>query len=49
MTIEKIIEELEAYYEAAGFHDIYEMELKHKTQDEIRQLYNDTFIENNED
>ncbi|MVX66479.1 hypothetical protein GKZ28_22650 [Clostridium chromiireducens] len=46
MTLEKMIEELEAYYEAAGFNDIYEMELKHKTEDEIRKLYSVTFVEN---
>jgi hypothetical protein len=49
MTIEKMIEELKMYYESAGFDDIYEMELKHKTEDEILQLYNVTFVENNED
>lgn len=45
MTIEKMIEELEMYYEAAGFTDIHERELKNKTEDEIRELYNATFIE----
>ncbi|NRY63810.1 hypothetical protein [Clostridium beijerinckii] len=49
MTIETMIEELEMYYEAAGFEGIYERELKHKTEDEIRELYNVTFIENDEE
>lgn len=49
MTIEKMIEELEMYYEAAGFADINERDLKHKTQDEIRELYNITFVEKNEE
>ncbi|MFW2491553.1 hypothetical protein ACN077_23785 [Clostridium chromiireducens] len=49
MTVEKMIEELEVYYEAAGFNDINEMELKHKTEDEIRKLYSVTFVENIED
>jgi hypothetical protein len=49
MTIEKMIEELEMYYEAAGFKDINERELKHKTEDEIRELYNATFIKNEEE
>lgn len=49
MTIETMIEELEMYYEAAGFKDIYERELKLKTEDEIRELYNITFIENDEE
>ena len=48
MTIEEMIEELELYYEAAGFADIHERELKHKTEDEIRELYHVTFIEKNE-
>lgn len=49
MTIEKMIEELEMYYEAAGFDNIYDMELKHKIEDEIRELYKVTFEENDED
>ena len=49
MIIEKMIEELEMYYEAAGFADIYERELKYKTEDEIRQLYKVNFIEKNKE
>ena len=49
MTIEKMIEELKIYYEAAGVADIYERELKNKTEDEIQEMYNVTFTENNEE
>jgi len=49
MTIGKMIEELEMYYEAAGFAGINERDLKHKTEDEIRELYNITFIEKNQE
>lgn len=49
MTIEKMIEELEMYYEAAGFADINERDLKHKTEDEILELYNITLVEKNEE
>ena len=49
MTIEKMIEEVEMYYEAAGFKDINKRELKNKTEDEIRELYNITFVEKNEE
>ena len=49
MTIEEMIEELEMYYEAAGFADIHKRELKNKTEDEIRELYNVTFKEKNEE
>jgi hypothetical protein len=37
------------YYEAAGFKDINEKELKLKTEDEIKELYNTTFIKNDEE
>lgn len=36
------------YYEAAGFAEIYEKELKNKTEDEIRELYRVNIIEKNE-
>jgi len=49
MTIEEMIEELEMNYGAAGFADVYERELKNKTEDEIRELYRVTFIEKNEE
>ena len=43
MSIEDMIEELEQYYESAGFSDFYQRELKNKTPDEIRELYKTTF------
>lgn len=46
MSIEEMIEDLEQYYEAAGFTDFYQRELKNKTPDEIRGLYRTTFDEN---
>jgi len=49
MDIEEMLEELEMYYEAAGFKDIFNEELKYKTEDEIRELYRATFEEDCED
>ena len=49
MTIEEMIDEFEIYYEAAGFVDIYERELKYKTDDEIRKLYKYNFTDKNEE
>ena len=46
MSIEDMIEDLEQYYESAGFSDYYQRELKNKTTDEIRKLYKTTFDEN---
>ena len=46
MSIEDMIEDLEQYYESAGFSDFYQRELKNKTPDEIRELYRTTFDEN---
>lgn len=46
MAIEDMIEDLELYYESAGFSDFYQRELKNKTPDEIRELYRTTFDEN---
>lgn len=46
MSIEDMIEDLEQYYESAGFSDFYQRELKNKTTDEIRKLYKTTFDEN---
>ena len=45
MTIEEMTEALEQYYEAAGFADVYNRELKGKTDEEIRQMYCKTFSE----
>ena len=39
LSIEDMIEELEQYYESAGFSDFYQRELKNKTSAEIRELY----------
>ena len=45
MAIEDMIEDLEQYYESAGFSDFYQRELKNKTPDEIRELFWTTFDE----
>lgn len=39
ITLGEMIEALTQYYEAAGFTDIYERELKNKTKKEIEILY----------
>lgn len=46
MSVEDMIEDLEQYYESAGFSDFYQRELKNKTPDEIRELYRTTFDQN---
>lgn len=46
ITIEEMIEELEIYYEAAGFEHIYERELKRKTDEEIKKLYEQEILDN---
>ena len=46
LSIENMIEDLEQYYESAGFTDFYQRELKNKTLEEIRELYRITFEEN---
>ena len=46
MSIDEMIEDLEQYYESAGFSDFYQRELKNKTPDEIRELFRTTFDEN---
>lgn len=45
LSIDEMIEDLEQYYEAAGFSDFYQRELKNKPPDEIRELYRTTFDE----
>lgn len=45
LSIEDMIEDLEQYYESAGFSVFYQRELKNKTPDEIRELYKSTFDE----
>ena len=48
MAIEDMIEDLEQYYESAGFSDFYQRELKNKTPDEIRELYRTTTFDEKE-
>lgn len=43
LTVDEMTEALEQYYEAAGFADFYNRELKGKSEDEIRQMYLKTF------
>ena len=46
LSIDNMVEELEQYYEAAGFTDFYQRELKNKTEDEIRELIRSSFEDN---
>lgn len=46
MYIEDMRDELAEYYEAAGFENYYDRVLKHKTNDEIIEMYKDAFGEN---
>jgi len=39
MTIEEMTEELEQFYEAAGFANYYERVLKDKTEEQIKEMY----------
>lgn len=43
MTVDEMIEELEENYEAAGYADFYERVLKDKTDEEIKEMY-DNFV-----
>lgn len=45
MNIEDMRDELAEYYEAAGFENYYGRVLKHKTDDEIIEIYKDAFGE----
>ena len=45
MYIEDMRDELAEYYEAAGFENYCERVLKHKTDDEIIEMYKNTFGE----
>ena len=45
MYIEDMRDELAEYYEAAGFENYYDRVLKHKTNDEIIEMYKNTFGE----
>jgi hypothetical protein len=39
VSIEFMVEALTQYYEAAGFKDVYEKELKGKSASEISEMY----------
>lgn len=39
LTVDEMTEALEQYYEAAGFTDFYNRELKGKSEDTILQMY----------
>ena len=43
--LENMIAALEIFYETAGYEDLYEKEIKGRTEDEIYLLYEDTFGE----
>lgn len=45
ITLKEMIEELEEFYENAGFADVYERKLRDMSEDEIRSLYKATFEE----
>ena len=45
MYIEDMRCELAEFYEAAGFENYYDRVLKHKTNDEIIEMYKNTFGE----
>ena len=45
MTIEEMIDELEEFYECAGFADFYERVLKNMSEENIRAYYAETFKE----
>ena len=51
MTREDMEEELEQFYEAAGFADYYERILKDKTDEQIKKMYDEhmKFIEESEE
>ena len=45
MKIEDMIIELGEYLEAAGFSDAYNQILSQKTDEEIKEMYKNTFVE----
>ncbi len=45
MTIEDMRIELGEYLEAAGFSDAYNQILNSKTDEEIKEMYKNTFVE----
>ena len=46
MTLENMIDALTMYYEAAGYEDFYEREIKGRKQEDIYELYESTFADN---
>ncbi|CDF59284.1 hypothetical protein [Thermobrachium celere] len=46
MEREEIIVELEQYFEAAGFDQVYINKLKNMSDDELKELYESLRIEN---
>ena len=45
MTLENMIDALTMYYEASGYEDFYEKEIKGRRPDEIAELYEVTFAD----
>ena len=45
MTINDMIDELEDFYESAGFADFYERILKNMSEEKIKEYYKKTFKE----
>lgn len=43
MTMEEMLDELEEYYECAGFENFYERVLKELSEESIREYYRSTF------
>lgn len=43
MTLEEMISALEQYYAEAGFYDFYDNVLKGMTDEEVRNIFNETF------
>ncbi|NDL66964.1 hypothetical protein [Anaerotalea alkaliphila] len=49
ISIEEMMEDLTAYFEAAGYEDYFEKELRDKSKDEIVDLYRRIFLEEEPD
>ena len=43
MTINDMIDELEDFYESAGFENFYERVLKNMSEEKIKEYYKETF------
>ena len=48
MDIQDMLAELEEYYETAGFADFYERTLKDLSDEQIIEMYKETFSEEGE-